>query len=179
MGFIEYRSEVLRVVDYLSTRTSADRMADIRSLVEHNEAPIALGLAAWVISSENLSVPDWVISDIRRLLAEWPEELAELPDDGHRAGDAGARSRGGPRRSRCRQHGGAGRLAGGRRAALGCSAGNGAARGMSGLEGVLYDRRPEALVENGGTTSSAISPLNPERGLHEGAAASYLNRGAS
>jgi hypothetical protein len=80
-SFIEYRSEVLRVVDYLATRTSDDRMADVRSLVEHNEAPIALGLAAWVISSEDLSVPEWVISEIRRLLAGWPEELAELPDD--------------------------------------------------------------------------------------------------
>jgi hypothetical protein len=81
MDFVEYKREALRVVDHLASQTSEDRMADIRGLVEHNEAPIALGLAASVISSEDLSVPDWVISAIRRLLAEWPEELAELPDD--------------------------------------------------------------------------------------------------
>jgi hypothetical protein len=91
-GLLRYKDEVRRVVDQLASQTTEDRMADIRSLVEHNEAPIALGLAAWVISSEDLSVPEWVVSDIRRLLAEWPEELAELPDDldRHRVpGDSG------------------------------------------------------------------------------------------
>lgn len=77
---IAYRDAALRVVGKLEEQLGEAALADARDLVESDEAPIGLTVAASLIADHNLTVPMWVIDEIKRLLQAWPEELAELPE---------------------------------------------------------------------------------------------------
>lgn len=76
-----YRNQAFRVINGLEERLGIQALEDARDLVECNEAPIGLSIAAGLIAERNLTVPMWIVEDIKRLLQEWPEELAELPED--------------------------------------------------------------------------------------------------
>lgn len=75
-----YRNQALRIISGLEERLGIQALEDARDLVECNEAPIGLSIAAGLIAERNLTVPMWIVEDIKRLLQEWPEELAELPE---------------------------------------------------------------------------------------------------
>ncbi|WIE63070.1 hypothetical protein DEI97_007995 [Curtobacterium sp. MCLR17_032] len=76
-----YRNQALHIISGLEERLGIQALEDARDLVECNEAPIGLSIAAGLIAERNLTVPMWIVKDIKRLLQEWPEELAELPED--------------------------------------------------------------------------------------------------
>lgn len=74
-----YRNQALRIISGLEERLGI-QLEDARDLVECDEAPLGLSIAAGVIAERNLTVPMWIVEDIKRLLQAWPEELAELPE---------------------------------------------------------------------------------------------------
>ncbi|WP_110900051.1 hypothetical protein [Curtobacterium sp. MCPF17_046] len=75
-----HRNQALRIISELEDRLGIQALEDARDLVECDEAPLGLSIAAGIIAERNLAVPMWIVEDIKRLLQAWPEELAELPE---------------------------------------------------------------------------------------------------
>ena len=74
-----YRNQALRIISGLEERLGIRALKDARDLVECNEAPIGLSIAAGLIAERNLTVPMWIVEDIKRLLQEWPRNWLSFP----------------------------------------------------------------------------------------------------
>jgi hypothetical protein len=82
-----YRRHVYATLAAASKYISAEGIAEVKRLVDHDEAPLGMSTLAWIIVNEQRHVPTTLIRDIRALASNmepdeyWPANLDDFAID--------------------------------------------------------------------------------------------------